>query len=179
MNPRKTIKNSHENYVTNQFLIWYNKRYRGNYIIIEKPDPPDAIACSKNKTIWIEHGDIYRSWDEAREEYSAVIHDEKYILHLEHPIREPDEKTAIALLELIENKKYKQSYEKYAIKYGKGILVANERDPLFDDWTICTIKRKTQDINSDYDLGFFKAVYLSFRTKSGLNFLKLLPKGKE
>jgi len=88
MSARKSIKNGHENYVATQFLGWYNKRYRGNYIIIAKPDPPDAIATSNRKTIWIEHGDIYRSWDEAREEYSAVVPGEKFFPHSEHPIRD-------------------------------------------------------------------------------------------
>ena len=160
MTARKTIKNSHENYVAAQFLAWYNKRYRGNYIIIDKPDPPDAIACSKKKTIWIEHCDIYRSWDEAREEYSAVVPGEKFIPHSEHPICEPDERTAVALLNLIVNKKNKLSYKKYADKYGKGILIANERDPLFSDSTIHAIKRKIHNTGTDFDLGYFKAVYL-------------------
>jgi len=178
MNTRKTIKNGHENYVVSQFIAWYNKRYRSNYTIVDKPDPPDAIARSNRRTLWLEHCDIYRSGDEAREEYSAIVPGEKFVPHSEHPIFDPDERTASALLALIGNKISKTSYDKYAEKYGKGVLIATERDPLFSDSTIQTIKRKIHSANIDIVPSHFRSVYLGFRVRNGLEFTKLLPKRK-
>jgi hypothetical protein len=175
MNTRKIIKNSHEYYVVNQFISWYNKRHRTRYTIVAKPDPPDAIVRSKRRTQWIEHCDIYRHGDEAREEYSAIIPGERFVSHSEHPIFEPDDRTASALLTSIASKISKTSYEDHVKKYGKGILIANERDPLFSSSTIHTIKKRILGAQIDIEASHFKSVYLGFRVKNGLQFIKLLP----
>lgn len=174
MNTRKTIKNSHENYVINQFIAWYNKRHRTRYAIVDKPDPPDAIVRSSRRTQWIEHCDIYRNEEEAREEYSAIVPGERFVPHSEHPIFEPDKRTGSALLAAIANKLSKTSYEDYVIKYGKGILIANERDPLFSSTTIQAM-RKILGTQIDIEASHFKSVYLGFRVRNGLQFTKLLP----
>jgi hypothetical protein len=172
---RKSIKRGHEDYVIAQFVAWYNQRHRGNFDIVEKPDPPDAIIRSGRRTRWIEHCDIYRNKEEAREEYSAIVPGEKYMPHSEHPLLNPDDRTAQSLWAAIQMKISKSSYEVFRNLYGKGILVTNERDPLFDNSTVTAIRRRLRCDPICLNTSHFKSVYLGYRIANGLSFIKILP----
>lgn len=61
----------------------------------------------------------------------------------------------------------KSSYEPYYKKYGKGILIISEQDPLFSDSTIALLEQEMDTIISGCiqheDRNLFEKVYLKFR----------------
>lgn len=174
MKPREQIQRAHEDAVINTFLAWYNLRNTTNFTVIEKPDPPDAIAQDGDKFIWIEHADIYRSYEEAQEERSYVNPGEKPYVRKEHPIFSPDERTAIAFMTTLDKKISKGSYEEWHIKYGQGILILTERDPLFSQSTWACINEHLDSATFGNDKGFFKSVFFGYRCMGGLGFTEVI-----
>jgi hypothetical protein len=172
---RKQIKLGHELAVMNEFVKWWNSRASKKLKVISMPDPPDAILQYGNAYIWIEHADVYRSPDEAHEEYAYVTAEEPQFTHREHPIYEPDEKTAIAFVNTLDNKLSKESYSKFNEKYSQGILILTERDPLFSTSTLTAICTKIRGLKLSSDRCYFREAYIGYRTTKGLDFLKVYP----
>lgn len=173
MKPREAVKQAHEDAVISEFLDWYNLANKSNFKLIAKPEPPDAIAKYLKKEIWIEHADIYRSAEEAREERSAVTPGEKPYNRQEHPIFEPDKRTANALIATLKKKIQKNSYEEWFKKYGGGFLILTERDPPFDQSTWDRINDELKKASFQNDKGFFESVYLGYRSGGGLAFIEI------
>ena len=173
MKPREVIKQSHEDAVIEQFLEWYNSKNQTQFEVIQKPEPPDAIAQYGDKTIWIEHADIYRSTEEAREERSAVTPGETPYNRQEHPIYEPGKRTAFAFVSTLRKKIRKDSYEKWFNIYGPGILILTERDPLFTQSTWDCITEKLESESFQTDKGYFETVYLGYRSMGSLAFIEV------
>jgi hypothetical protein len=173
MKPRKKIQQGHEDAVIDQFLSWYNSKHRTEFKVFEKPQPPDALARDKDKVIWIEHADIYRSWGEAREERSAVTPGETPYERQEHPIFEPDKRVSAAFISTMDKKLSKDSYEKWYEKYGPGILVLTERDPLFDQSTWDSMSSELDSCSFENDKGYFKEAFLGYRSRGGLAFIEI------
>ena len=172
MKPREQIKQMHEDDVIEQFLSWHNSKCKTQFTVIEKPEPPDAIAKDGNNYIWIEHADIYRSMEEAKQERSTVTPGEEPYERQEYPIFEPDKRTAVAFEKILLKKLSKKSYSKFAEKYGLGILLLTERDPLFSKSTLNCIgdRLKSCDFNNK---GYFGSVYLGYRNMSNLVFVEV------
>lgn len=173
MKPREKIQSAHEDAVIEQFLTWYNSKHGTEFKVFDKPQPPDALARDNDQVIWIEHADIYRSWEEAREERSAVTQGETQYDRLEHPIIEPDKRTAAAFVTTINKKLSKSSYEKWYKKYGPGFLILTERDPLFDQSTWDCISEELDSFSFDNDKGYFKKVIFGYRSMRSLAFIEV------
>ena len=171
MKPREKIQSAHEDAVIEQFLVWYNSKHGTEFKVFEKPEPPDALARDNGKVIWIEHADIYRSWEEAREERSAVTPGETPYERQEHPIIKPDKRAAAAFVSTMNSKLSKSSYEKWYNKYGHGILVLTERDPLFDQSTWDCISEELDSFCFDDDKGYFKETVFGYRSMGSLAFI--------
>jgi hypothetical protein len=171
--PREVIKQAHEDSVIELFLEWYNAENQTQFTVINKPEPPDAIVQYGNKTIWIEHADIYRSTEEAREERSAVTPGETPYYRQEHPIHEPDIRIAFAFISILKKKLLKDSYEKWFKIYGPGILILTERDPLFSQSTWDCITEKLESESFQNDKGYFETVYLGYRSMNSLAFMRV------
>jgi len=173
LKPREKIKQAHEDAVIEQFLSWYNSKHRTEFKIVEKPQPPDAVAQAHDVYIWIEHADIYRSSEEAREERSAVTPGETPYERQEHPIYEPDKRTAFAFASTLNKKLSKDSYVKWFKKYGPGILILTERDPLFNQSTWDCITEKLKSCSFEADRGHFKNIFLGYRSMEGISFIEV------
>lgn len=149
-----------------------------NFTIEGRPNPPDAILRSEDTYLWIEHADIYRSAEEAREDYSYATPGET-----PHPhkgiICDPDARTATAAVNTLRAKLTKTSYAKYYEEYGPGILILTERDALFDSSTMDAITEAVLDL-IDYDFfskdrGYFQCAYVGYRSIRGQVFQKIYP----
>lgn len=163
MGDRQQIQRNHELVVMKRFVEQLGASEGVHYELVIRPDPPDGIFKSVDKTIWIEVADVYRSADEAHEERSRVTPGESCFVHREHFIDEPDERLAIAMLDIIENKISKESYRSVFREYGPGILICCERDPLFDEFTVRRIDSVFKEkipVLEKADKGFFKEVYV-------------------
>ncbi|MCK4797697.1 MAG: hypothetical protein KAT05_09960 [Spirochaetes bacterium] len=154
------VNANHEKIVIEKFLEFYNKENNITYKVIKRPDPPDAVVSNGKLSIWIEHCDVYRSVDEAKEDNL-----EDYPRRI-RPIVNLDERIAQKFLINLENKLTKKSYEDAYNTYGKGILVMVIRDCLFDAGTLETIKKV---LRSETDLiknkKYFKEVYITWNNK--------------
>jgi len=159
----RKIKRQHEIAVIENFVAWLNQSSGAHWVIIEHPDPPDAIIKDGEKTSWVEHADLYRHWEEARSETSFVTPGTEHIPHSENPISDPDQRTAMALMSLLQDKLSKDSYSEVHEAYGPGFLLISERDPLFDSNTVAVIDRLSEQIAIADDKGYFARVYLAIR----------------
>lgn len=173
MRPREQIKRAHESAVIDQFVSWLNRSKGARFTVVDRPDPPDAIIVDGNKASWVEHADLYRDWEEAREELTFVTPGERHICHSENPIADPDLRTAAAFVQTMRDKLTKGSYKPIFEKYGRGYLVISERDPLFDRDTIQEIDCATEAALFREDKRYFKGVFLALRGNSGLVFGKV------
>lgn len=176
MRPRDVIKNGHEKFIVKQFLYWFNLRTGKNYEVVGKPEPPDALIKYQGEHKWVEHADIYRSSEEAREEYSSVTPSEEVYFHTEHPIIAPDARIALRVYKILNHKLSKSSYAEAHGKYGPGILILTERDPLFDESTLNEICQFLDGAKYDDDKGFFEAAYLGIRSMRDMVFYQLYPR---
>jgi len=175
LRPREVIKNGHENAVIEQFVAWQNSSTGKNYKIVAKPEPPDALLEHDGDYKWVEHADIYRSAEEAREEYSLVTTGEQPYFHTEHPIVSPDARIAASVYAVLQHKLSKNSYAEVHRRHGPGVLVLSERDPLFDESTLNDIYEVLRGAEYEGEKGFFEAVYLGVRSMGRLVFFRLYP----
>jgi hypothetical protein len=163
-NARREIQQRHEYVILTLFAQHLSSLTGSTYELVDQPDPPDGVLRSQSgQSIWVEVADIYRSVDEAHEERSHVTPGEDRFIHREHPIVSPDERTAVAAISVINNKIAKDSYQPISEKYGLGILIACERDPLFDENTLTEIRdRVCNEMNRlrSVSKGFLREVYL-------------------
>jgi len=173
MKPREQIMRAHEDAVIEVFIKWLNSKQGTNFKVISKPDPPDAIAQDGNQYIWIEHADIFRSWEEARETISSVTPGEDPYERKEHPIFSPDQRIALAFIATLNKKLSKTSYETWYKKYGQGFLILTEQDPLFNQSSWECINEHLAESNFDNDKGYFKSVFLGYRCMIGLDFIEV------
>ena len=163
MDARKPIKSGHESAVIEHFMRWLAENGSLTYEVVGRPDPPDAILKAIPSYIWLEITDCYRSPEEAREEYSRVTPGETPFVHTEHPIREPDARTAYSVLLTIAKKFTKDTYGTALKEYGPGILICCERDPLFSDSTLSEIRDLITDHKDELSTmngGTFRDVFL-------------------
>lgn len=179
MNQRKAIKNAHENYVIDCFLKWINANSKHSFVFVEKPDPPDAIIRCKEFESWVEHTDVYRNHEEAREELTTVTPGETPILHSEEIIFEPDAITAHQVLAAIDKKIAKSSYKRVYDEFGAGILLLSERDPLFSESTLHRINDYLKATDFAHVHSYFSRVYLAYRYHTELKFFLLLHDPKD
>jgi len=134
--------------------------------IIDKPNPPDAIVQQGNKIFWVEHTNAYRNEDEARELWTHVVHGEKPHQRKEEIIFEPDKQMSLSILNAMVKKMTSDSYAWCFEKYGQGILIISERDALFSDSTLQTLKKDTEGFYDSLcwkrcgNKGFFHSAYL-------------------
>jgi hypothetical protein len=168
MSWHRELKRNHETAVIDNFVDWLNRTSGSNWEVIDRPNPPDAIITDGGATFWVEHADLYRHWEEARSETSLLNPNKKHIPHSENPIYEPDRRTAMAFMTLLQDKLSSCSYRAAYEKYGQGFLIISERDPLFDKSTIAEINRITQEMKIVGDKGYFGKVYIAMRAQGGI-----------
>ncbi len=164
MNHRRRTQEAHEGAVIDTFIQWLGSRSFPPFEIIARPDPPDAILQAGSDLLWVEVADVYRSADEAHEERSAATPGETRFTHREHPIINPDDRMADALLRVVVNKLNRSTYRQVYEQYGPGVLICCERDPLFDSSTLEAIRDRFDEQTcselSTLNGGVFKEIYL-------------------
>ncbi|MFC1677346.1 hypothetical protein ACFL3G_09835 [Planctomycetota bacterium] len=165
MNARKLIKKGHEKSVINKFVDFYSSNSHQKMSVTKwskNSESFDALIKIGDQISWVEHADIYRSNDEAREEYSYITPGEHPCPHSEHPIVAPDSRIATAFVQVLEKKLIKQSYSATSTEYGKGFLLLTERDPGFCEDTLEEIRHQVRAHNFS-DCGFFRCAYIGYR----------------
>lgn len=67
MNTIADIKKRHELAVMRAALAEHNRLYGLALVIVDQPDPPDAILSDGTTTTWLEHTDAFFWGDRARD----------------------------------------------------------------------------------------------------------------
>ncbi len=173
MRPRDKVSEAHQNAVIDQFVAYLNSDADSKFKIIDRPDPPDAIISDGTRTTWVEHTDLYRSGDEARDELSYVTPGEDHKPHTENPIHDPDNRIAKEFVNRMRDKLSKNSYAETFRNYGPGYLVISERDALFNKDSLAAIEVEIERNRFPEDKRFFAAVHFAVRTVSGLDFAEV------
>ena len=173
MRAREKIKYAHETAVIETFINRLNFKTSKDFKIIDRPNPPDAILQSGNIYLWVEHADIYRNAEEAREECSIVTPGETPRYHSEHPIVEPDERITISFIAILHKKLMKESYREPFKKFGPGILILTEQDPGFDESTMECIQDKLVGYDFSGVRRYFKEAYLGYDSMGNLLFQRV------
>ena len=60
---RQEVQKAHEQFTTKLFLKWFNRKHRSQFIVVDEPDPPEAIIQSGKTTRWVEVTTVY--WNAA------------------------------------------------------------------------------------------------------------------
>lgn len=166
MNTVAEVKKRHELAVLKAGLAEHNRMYGSALIIVDRPDPPDAILSDGTTTMWMEHTDAFFSGEWARDlttHAAAVAH---------RPMKQrgyfdPDAQLASAFCNCVIEKAGKTTYSNCVAQYGPGILVVGLESPWLDEETIHEINRAWAELGNPDISSTFGHVYLGYRDVSG------------
>jgi hypothetical protein len=166
---RRPIKQAHEKAYIEAFLRWHAVAYRSRFCIVARPDPPDAIIRSERTTRWVEVGDAYWSDEWARDLNSYATPGEKHCPIHGGPHVGMDEQHASRFVAVLKDKLESNSYASCNSDYGPGYLVLPMMSPFFDANTT-RLMRQYWDATSALNLGFFRGVFLAYRSLNQIQF---------
>ena len=101
MNRRRPIKQKHEICVINDFILWNQKQTGELFEVISRPDPPDALVRSNQRTTWIEVTDAFYSEGWARDKCTYATPGEKHQEMACEPYMRMDEQLINQFLEIV------------------------------------------------------------------------------
>ncbi len=172
MNIRQALQEKREEEVIVAFVNWLNTWDSRRWEIVERPNPPDAILRSGTTFTWIEHTNIFRNDEEARDQMSHRTPGEQPYTHPGQSIYLRDT-FGEAFSDRLHCKLTLLSYEPVHRKFGRGILLLDERDPLFDARTLEDIRERAvayAEWSPKGGLGFYSTVYLHYFNKDKWRF---------
>ena len=161
-NQRRIIQEAHEKFTVGLFLKNFNHYYHTDFVVIDEPNPPEAIIQSKRTTRWVEVTTAYMNKEFAIELNSYATEGETYKPRSEGVLIEPDKQFAEQFINVIKQKLEKSSYEQLREKYGHGYLVVSIQYPLFGRRTLNIIDSlwsQTQINNKNC----FKSIYITYQ----------------
>lgn len=166
MNRRRAVQQAHERAQVAAFVSWLNTRYRGNFLVVDEPNPPEAIIQSGGTVRWIEVTDAFWSDAFARDEYSYATKGETHISIGNGPFVGPDAQFADRFVDVVRKKLEKDTYAPSLLAFGQGYLVVPIMYPMFNANTLRCMKLAWSRASID-DLGCFRSVYMSMRMGRG------------
>jgi len=169
----REIQSAHEQSVLESF-----NKYLGNQgislVIVERPDPPDAIVKIDNANCWVEITDAFQSEDWAKSITSYAADDKTHQAYQRSVMYEPDSEACEKVKEVILKKYDKNSMNRLLNQHGQGILLVGAYTPLTSPKEI--IEQGSQFILEEISrkAPVFKSIYLYRNTSIGHSFAKLL-----
>ena len=125
----RDIQPAHEESVLNSFSR-HLKTQGVDLIIINRPDPPDAIVSLNGKSSWIEITDAFQSSDWAESMTSYAAEDKTHKPYARKLIYEPDLEACEKVKEVIMRKYVKNTMKELMENSGSGILLVGAYTPL-------------------------------------------------
>lgn len=172
MNKRRHIQQAHERSVVKDFLNWFNAKHGTKYIVIDEPNPPEAVIRSVRRTRWVEVGDVFWTGKYAHDLYSYATPGETHRPVGTGPFVDMGILFAERFKKVLEQKLTKQSYKPYYEKYGPGFLILCMHHPWLDKLTIREMKGHSDKIDKEQYTGFFDDVFISFSSLNKRAFMK-------
>ena len=164
MNERRPVQDRHERFIVDEFIRWWACHTREQFTVICRPDPPEAIVRSAQRTTWIEVTDAFFSGEWARDLYSLATPGEK------HKPMEPgfhvdmDEHFAARFASLLKKKLSRDSYRATYESHGPGMLIVAMQSPWFRGETCSLMQEACARTNRSTDRDYFSQVFISFRS---------------
>jgi hypothetical protein len=137
-----------ETRIAERFADWLSKETGQRHSVTRAPNPPDFLLSTGT---WLELSNIYLNDEEAEFCNSPK---EKTL----SGICSPDQ-LALRLLQKLDEKLAKKSYQEIYQQRGKGILLLTCQDLLFDQVNLAHIQKHLKSFRPTDDQGFFKVAY--------------------
>lgn len=125
---RRDLKSAHEDSVLHGFGVHLG-RAGVNFLIVERPDPPDALVELSGERTWIEISDAFLDERHAIGLTTLASDDVEHISDSGRLIVSPDEIFSEVIHSIIATKCDKESMLKCSERHGKGILLVGIFSP--------------------------------------------------
>lgn len=130
----------------------YLSRSGGSYTVVPAADPPDFLL---EPGTWLELSDIYLNEAEAKFLNSPT--ETRFSFH-----GSPDEPAA-RLLQKLDEKLAKTSYQHIYRQRGAGLLLLTCQDCAFDEVNLAHVHEALSSYRAVNDRGFFRVAYFEYR----------------
>jgi len=130
----------------------YLSRGGESYTVVPAADPPDFLL---EPGTWLELSDIYRNEGEATFLNSPT--ETRFSFQ-----GSPDE-PAVRLLQKLDEKLAKTSYQHIYDQRGSGLLLLTCQDCAFDEVNLAQVHQAVASFRPTDDRGFFEAAYFEYR----------------
>jgi hypothetical protein len=157
---RHLVQKQHERAIVAAFLEYLNRRRRTNFVVIDEPDPPDAIIQSPRRICWIEVGSVYWNDEWARDLFSYATPREVHKPVESGPYYEMDSLFAERFVAVLRKKLANRCYTQWSHRYGPGYLVLPMLSPFFNKSTIHFMKDLWTSTANIKNLDCFGEIYL-------------------
>lgn len=166
VNRRRAIQEAHERFNVRLFLDSFNHRYHSNFVVVEEPNPPEAIIRSGRATRWVEVTTAF--WNQA---FAIDVYSYATIGEPHRPIGDgvfigPDAEFAANFVAVVKKKLEKTTYATVRDRYGPGYLVVAVQYPMFGEHTMRFINAAWRSATLN-DKGCFRSIYVSHRMLNG------------
>ena len=131
MTTHRDLNSAHETAVLNSYKNHLSVE-RKVLVIIERPDPPDAIVKIDGEDTWIEITDAHFSRETAISITSHAAEDKIHVPSKGGLVGDPDSITNERIESAIRAKLYKSTMQSLAISKKPGILLVGLFGPFFD-----------------------------------------------
>lgn len=78
MKKRRAVKEKHEQFLVDAFIAWWSSQMGEQFRVISRPQPPEAIVQSDQRTTWVEVTDAFYSGKWAQDLYSNATPGESH-----------------------------------------------------------------------------------------------------
>lgn len=169
----REIQSAHEESVLESFRSYLGTQSI-TLVVVDRPDPPDAIVKINNELCWIEITDAFQSTDWARSLTTYAADDKTHQPYQSRVIYEPDNEACEKVREVILKKYSKNSMSGLLNQYGQGILLVGAYTPLTTPEEIIQLAGESILAELSEKTPLFKSIYLYRNTSKGHAFEKLL-----
>jgi len=137
-----------------RFARWLSQTTGTEYTVSHGDDPPDFLL---HPTGWLEVSDIYLNQKQAK--FLNVPPEKSFRLIGEGPLDE----TALRLVDKLDEKLGKESYERVCADRGKGILLLTCQDLIFTAVNLDQVHQTLASFRASNDRGFFETAYFEYQ----------------
>jgi hypothetical protein len=138
--------------IAERFALWFSRTTGRLCSVGPGDDPPDFVLIPEG---WLEVTDIYLSNPQAKFINSPT--ETRFSLQCS-----PDE-PALRLLQKLDEKLGKTSYQQIYNQRGPGILLLTCQDSFFDAVNLVRVQEALRSFHPSDDKGFFKAAYFDYQ----------------
>ena len=164
---RQEVQKAHERFTTKLFLEWFNRQHRSQFIVVDEPDPPEAIIQSGRTTRWIEVTAVY--WSDAfAQDLNSYATENEVHKPIPDGILSVNSTQAFTgrFVAALAKKLSKESYVPFRDKYGPGYLIISIQYPFFNNDVMARLGSAWIAAHK-VDVGCFRSVYLAHHVFGG------------